>query len=473
MKESGLSRSLLEQAIDLQNGNYRAEALTGLCTSRDMQEDERSEWVPIIIDSMLEEERGWRVAECIGTIVKSVSNWPKGRSSKSLMEGLISITGGLPAGEARIDALKSISSKVPATKLPELLFLAIENQGMEMKATRPVLKAMVATGNQNMIQDIIPLLLEATPDLAAKFLSSLHHLISQSKISIEPTPLQLALPLLTSANFETVRNICSQANTIEDVRILFQTLKGTNEDAIRYTMTLAGRADRAGDTEFARQLLEHAATHVEGLEEDTTSRIKRNLAKGFARIGDEKRAEALSPAPSVYVQESSGEDVGALRNGHTMALVGTYDGAIGTAHLRALARASGIAWGFGVDIALVGWPTEDLAGLCERAQKESGAAGVNHLPALLESNRIQMISESDALNGVVGHPVATTHQPSRESVDLHALEGNLCLLVGMGRQGLPKRILDICEDQFELTGVGASLETAVAMGAIAQRLSSL
>ena len=39
--------------------------------------------------------------------------------------------------------------------------------------------------------------------------------------------------------------------------------------------------------------------------------------------------------------------------------------------------------------------------------------------------------------------------------------------------GLPKRLLDNCPDQFELTGVGASLETAVAMGAIAQRLADL
>ena len=47
------------------------------------------------------------------------------------------------------------------------------------------------------------------------------------------------------------------------------------------------------------------------------------------------------------------------------------------------------------------------------------------------------------------------------------------MFIGLGRQGLPKKLLDICPDQFELTGVGASLETAVAMGAIAQRLADL
>jgi hypothetical protein len=59
------------------------------------------------------------------------------------------------------------------------------------------------------------------------------------------------------------------------------------------------------------------------------------------------------------------------------------------------------------------------------------------------------------------------------SVDLTTFGENLCLFIGLGRQGLPKSLLDNCPDQFELTGIGASLETAVAMGAIAQRLADL
>ena len=156
-----------------------------------------------------------------------------------------------------------------------------------------------------------------------------------------------------------------------------------------------------------------------------------------------------------------------------MALVGTYDGSIGTAHLRALARASGIAWGFGLDIALVDWPSENLEELCHRAKIESGTAGVNHLPSLLASNRIQLLSIEEGLSGIAGHPIATTHQPVGGSVELSDYEGGICMFIGLGRQGLPKSLLDNCPDQFELTGIGASLETAVAMGAIAQRLADL
>jgi len=220
-------------------------------------------------------------------------------------------------------------------------------------------------------------------------------------------------------------------------------------------------------------LLETASQNVEELDAHIAIRIKKNLAKAFERLGDSERAEKLTPvhSPSVPSIRQSNRD--SERIGHTMALVGTYDGSIGTPHLRALARASGIAWGFGLDIALIDWPTDDLESLCERAQKESGTAGVNHLPSLLESNRIQLLSIDDALRGVAGHPIATTHQPRGGSVDLTTYDGGICMFIGLGRHGLPENLLNNCSDQFELTGIGASLETAVAMGAIAQRLADL
>ena len=472
-RDNGLSRKLFDLAQDLQDGVYRAEALCGLCASDEMDEDDRVEWVPIIVESMLEEERAWRLAESIGIISKSAGNWPGARARKAMMGDLIALTGGLPAGEARVDALKSISGKVSEQRLPELFLLAVENHGMEAKASRPVIKAIVGTKNLDMIAEITSSLTEATPDLAVKLLDNLHRLAVESDLALHPTALELSLPLLDAADFETVRTLCSHASTSDEVRMLEEILGGEDEDAIRYAVTLAGRADRAGDAELARDLLEKAATQVDSLDERTSSRIKKNLAKGFVRLGDTERAEKLVPMQDSKVETTPSDGGDVARRGHTMALVGTYDGAVSTPHLRALARAAGIAWGFGLDIALIDWPTEDLEGLCERAQKESGTAGVNHLPALLASQRIQLLSVDEALSGTAGHPIATTHQPAGGSVDLTAFDGSLCMLIGLGRQGLPKRLLDNCPDQFELTGVGASLETAVAMGAIAQRLADL
>ena len=472
-RENGLSRELLDSAQKLQDGVYRAEALCGLCISDEMDDDDRAEWVQIIVDSMFEEERAWRLAESIGIIAKSASKWPKGKARKALIEDLISLTGGLPTGKDRADALKAISGRVAEHQLPELMLLAIENDGVEAKAARPVMKAMVSTKNSAMIAEIIPLMTEANQDLAVKLLDSFHGICTKAKLKIEPSALELALPLLKEAEFETVRTMCSNASSIGDIRLLSKTLAGSDETAIRYSVTLAGRADRAGDADFAEELLEKAAHDLSELGILKYGNIAKNIAKGFERLGMHDRASELKPvnAPTVISTKVANDEIS--RKGHTLGLVGTYEGSIGTPHLRALARASGIAWGFGLDIALIDWPTDDLEALCIRAKKESGAAGVNHLEELLEAERIVLSSSNEALSGSLGHPIVTTHQPKGGSVNLSDFEGILCVLIGLGRNGLPKKMLEKCEHQFELTGVGASLETAVAMGAIAQCLANL
>jgi hypothetical protein len=344
---------------------------------------------------------------------------------------------------------------------------------MEAKTAKPVLKAIVSNGNQKMIEDILPILTEAEPDLAVKFLNHLHHITMKENVSLNPSPLQLALPLLASAEFETVRAMCSHATAHEDIVALADLLEGTDERAIRFATTLAGRADRAGDAVMARELLEHAAKHLDSLDSNVVMKISKNLAKGFERLGDTERAKDLIPDSPIHPEVEPLPNPTTILRGHTMALVGTYEGGIGTPHLRALARASGIAWGFGLDIALVDWATDDLSNLCERTRKESGTAGVDHLPQLLDGNRIKLLTMDEVLQGDVGHPIATTNKPVGGSVELSEFDGGLCLLIGLGRHGLPKGVLTRCENHFELTGIGASLETAVAMGAIAQRLADL
>jgi hypothetical protein len=472
-KETGLSRDLLDRAEALDVGTYRAEALCGLCATPEMEEDDRAEWVAEITAAMLEEERGWRLAECIGILVKSVAHWPKGRGRRDMVSNLVSLVGGLPEGDARADALRAIARRVPVPALPELLMLAVENVGLEAKAAKPVIKAIVERGDDVMVASTADSFAAASPDLAVRMYDILHVNLARSKRTLNPTPLERALPLLDRADFETVRTLCNHAESISDVKDLLGIVGGTEEASIRWMSTLAGRADRIGDPELARELLERCAEALPSLDPPVSRKIAKNLAKGFERLGDEARAASLAPAPMVHTSARRQVPGEVRHTGHCIGLVDTYEGAIGTAHLRALARLAGVAHGFGLDIALIGWPAQDLAELCERAEKESGTAGVNHLMGLLAEDRILGISVEDALEGAAGHPIATTHQPAGGSVDLSTYDASLCLLMGLGRQGLPKRVLEGCADQFELTGIGASLETAVAMGAIAQRLADL
>jgi hypothetical protein len=51
--------------------------------------------------------------------------------------------------------------------------------------------------------------------------------------------------------------------------------------------------------------------------------------------------------------------------------------------------------------------------------------------------------------------------------------GRLCVLMGLGKRGLPASLLRAVASHVELTGQGVSLETATAMGVVAERLRTL
>lgn len=470
-RDHGLTRELLDAAQALSAGVYRAEALCGLCSAHEMEDADRRDWVPEIIGAMLEEERPWRLAECVGVVSKSASSWPKGAARRELMRDLVGVTGGLPAGDARVEALKAISGRVPTRSLPDLLMLAVENVGMEAAAAKPVLRNVVERGDDTMLDAVLVAIEDAGPDLVVRFYDILHTQLSRARRTIDPDVIERVLPHLAEAEMETVRIFCSHAAALEEIEALLAALPEDDEAKLRCTSTLAGRADRCGHPERARELLERCVDLLEKLPEDRRERIQKNLAKGFERLGDAERAAALRPEPREWVEE---EPMAAPQaSGHVIALVDTYTGAISNAHLRALARLAGLAHGFGLDIGLVGWPTDDLEDLCSRARVESRADGVRHLDDLREAGRIRLVSVEEVLAGELGHPIATTHRPRDGGVDLREVEGRICILMGLGRQGLPQDVLQRCTTQYELTGFGASLETAVAMGALAARLADL
>ena len=472
-RRTGLTRELLDRAVALNTGVYRAEALCGLCASDEMSDEERSEWVPLIIEAIQDEERDWRIGECIVSICRLLSKWPDENANRKLIHNLISITEKLESSEAKTDAVKSMCGKAPNQALLELLKIAIDSEEIEIKTARPVIKSIVEKKNVPIIEKSIALATETHPDIAVRLLATIHHALHESEIQISPTAMECMLPLLKQADADTIRTVCVQATSTKDVQDLYLTLQGTNQNSLRWIVTLAGKADQVGNPELSRKLLEYVCLHVDNLDERSANKIRKNVSKAYRRLGEDALASELYSPEIILASEGELAITGIETKGHTIALVDTYSGKIGIPHIRVLARAAGAAWGFGLDIALVDWPVDNLDVLCESALKESRMEGVNHLSDLKNSSRIRLTTTEDILSGKCGHPVATTHKPRGGSVNLESLEGSICMLIGLGHQGLPKRILDNCDDQFELTGVGASLETAIAMGAIAQRLNAL
>ena len=158
-------------------------------------------------------------------------------------------------------------------------------------------------------------------------LDSLHRISGQEKFTIQPSALEIALPLLGEAEFETVRTLCSNARVIGDVMLLADALQGVDERAIRFAVTLAGRADKAGDAKLAESMLEKAASDLLGIEGHSQGSIAKNIAKGskswewWTSRRDQANANTRRDFNQSCEQRFSSK-------GHTLALVGTYEGNI-------------------------------------------------------------------------------------------------------------------------------------------------
>jgi hypothetical protein len=154
--------------------------------------------------------------------------------------------------------------------------------------------------------------------------------------------------------------------------------------------------------------------------------------------------------------------------------------------LRAIGRAAPLCWAFGLDLALVGFPTDDLGKLTRLAAKETNIGeGRGYLEQLWSDGRIHLVfcdtGHAPNFKGI-GYAVATTPNPTTaKTMDFAAAltaakqagEPRLIVLMGLGKRGLNPATLDAAPCHLELTGKGVSLETATAMGILAERMRQI
>jgi hypothetical protein len=172
---------------------------------------------------------------------------------------------------------------------------------------------------------------------------------------------------------------------------------------------------------------------------------------------------------------------------HVLALYDTYEGGLKEVHLRAIARAAPLCFAFDLDLALMGFPASNVRALAGQAAAETNIGdGGRYLDQLVKEERVQLVScttrDPPADWSAVGLPVATTSEPdAAKLVDFpQALAAaraagfeRVCLVMGLGKRGLPPSLLKAVRHHLELTGKRVSMETATAMGVMAERLRQL
>jgi len=169
----------------------------------------------------------------------------------------------------------------------------------------------------------------------------------------------------------------------------------------------------------------------------------------------------------------------------TLGLYNTYDKKkVVEAHYRGIARGAPIAYAYGFNLALVGFPYEfgeqELVEFV-RDNTTIGASGL-YLQKLYDEKRLFVLDIPErGFPAHFGHLVVTTSRPEKKKnvsadtiAEMMAKNRPLLILIGLGRKGLPKEYFDMARHHLDITdGKGISLETCTAIGAIAAKLSTL
>ncbi len=250
-------------------------------------------------------------------------------------------------------------------------------------------------------------------------------------------------------------------------------------------LNLAEGLKRSGLNDAAKEVFQLALADCDliprdGEEKPVLGRIERSAAGYGVKVPEKNPAEEISSRPE---EERSIPSVGL----HILALYNTYQGGLSPVHLRAISRAAPLCYAYDLDLTLMHFPADDLDGLISGVTRETNIGkGGRYLHELAAVGRIIFKGPGDIdLRGPNGPElmVATTANPDdTKKINLEKLlkeagkaegEQRLCLIMGLGKKGLPQSVLKGAQYHLELTGNNVSLETCTVMGIIAERLRKL
>jgi hypothetical protein len=339
-----------------------------------------------------------------------------------------------------------------------------------------------------------------------------------------------------AVRLEVLRQLIASSETVAALHQIVAAAGDDANVQARTLSSAGGRADKLGDSAQARAWLTAGIAAAAGIADPKArDSALANLNTGLERLGGAKpAAPAPSPSPSLEAKgavesapsaesavavpqpdqtadfaepsaaaasasadperpeppiqsASSAQSAVPMGRRHVLALYDTYEGGLKEVHLRAIARAAPLCYAFGLDLALMGFPASNLRALAGQAATETNIGdGGRYLDQLVADGRVQLVScttrDPPTDWSTVGLPVATTSEPDPAKLtDFPQLRaaaqsagfGRVCLVMGLGKRGLPPTLLKAVRHHLELTGKRVSMETATAMGVMAERLRQL
>lgn len=500
-------QQLLGEAAAIADPSFAAEALFALSQDPRLGTAQAATTLDDTLRLAGSVGRGWRKAELLTHLARKAGAWrgreeAAGEARLRFLENLLRMVLEMPPGQALSQALQGVAGCFPAQHLPTLLDRALSNTGFEADDGKAVLRAAVGAGAVNPLVER----LQAFPDdaLRARLLGALHHQLGKEGGSHAGAVLQHALSSAAkvadpAVRLEVLRTLVACAETVASLhQVIAASAPLDPGSRARVLSAAGGRADKLGDPAQALLwLTEGVAAAASIADAKARSAILSNLQAGLDRLGGKPaapKAHALPgptppPPPPADGNPAADPPAGVLPASprHVLALYDTYEGGLKEVHLRAIARAAPLCFAFDLDLALMGFPASDIRSLAGQAATETNIGdGGRYLAQLVAAGRVQLVPcttrDPPTDWSTLGLPVATTSEPEAgKRVDLpQALAAaqaagrpRVCLIMGLGKRGLPPTLLKAVRHHLELTGKRVSMETATAMGVMAERLRQL
>lgn len=410
----------------------------------------------------------WRKAELAADIAKRVKDDPE------TLEGLARRVVALPSSKARSDALQGLAKTVPSRILPELVAHVVPDASTGVEDGKNILRNWAKRPTGDMVQALAA----ASPDTRAQLYGYLHLQSAKLDTPLVPDAFQQAVDAAKQMEdrVETLRYLATIAQTGDELESLLA-LEQKSEPRLRLLLKTLAQADRLGEQALAGSHLEQAKALLGQIpDEKKRAKLDANLKKAAARLHD-TTLDPQPPRPSSTAKKQKPVSLPpAPEKRAILALHNGYTGKAGPPHIRAVARAAPLCAAFGLDLMLIGFPHPDAKHLVEQVETETRVGeGAGYARGLLEAGRIHWVDASDHTDpgkwaGGRSVVATTPHPDSAKTTDLKTIGDDPILIMGLGPEGLPRRLLQQAPYHLELTGHGVSLETATAMGILAQRL---
>lgn len=525
LKAGANPHEILKKARDLEDPYYRSLFLIKMSSDKRIKLEKAVKMAFDSLESSDLEGREWRRGELLAGISKALREWRDDATEKNnsiLWEGIIHRLRSIENGEVLSNSIVEISKQMPRVHLPTLLEVSLLKPEGNIKGPKAVIKNWIDRCSTEDTGYPDPRGGFGESETRARLLgyASLQA-VKNGKEALAEGYIRQALESLRDSEkgdrIEILRYLIDCSPYPKGLQRINDQLQemGTPDISSAIYPALGVRCHREGDIDKARNYMELAETSSAEIgDEGVRSRSYRSLSDAVRKLGEGDWAARLINMTTRdiidhdrnKIDDWADEDKGTkgkekdrpdkvIRMERTaesgravIGLYDTYEGSVKSIHHRMIARAAPLCWAFDFDLALIGFPSEDLNKLIEGTIRETNVGkGGEFLRQLVDKGRIQLVEgswkEPPKDWSSMGLPVATTSHPDHQkavgmdvavntAAKKHPLK-RVCLIMGLGRRGLPNSMLRTAVYHLELTGVNVPLETSTALGVISERLRAV